>query len=141
MQALIHPSGVVAMPSSSPAAAEISLDIEGMSCASCVMRVEKALKKIPGVTEVSVNLATERASIATAEPVAPAALIAAIEKAGYQAHQHIPEETAAPASTKKQLPSWWPVAVPVDPSPPKSAPKSIKIRFGNSDSHILIRIF
>ena len=111
MQALIHPSGVVAMPSSSPAAAEISLDIEGMSCASCVMRVEKALKKIPGVTEVSVNLATERASIATAAPVAPAALIAAIEKAGYQAHQHIPEETAAPASTKKQLPSWWPVAV------------------------------
>ncbi|WP_420105835.1 heavy metal translocating P-type ATPase [Herbaspirillum huttiense] len=99
------------MPSSSPAAAEINLDIEGMSCASCVMRVEKALKKIPGVTEVSVNLATERASIATAAPVAPAALIAAIEKAGYQAHQHIPEETAAPASAKKQLPSWWPVAV------------------------------
>jgi hypothetical protein len=37
-----HPSGVVAMSSSSPATAEISLDIEGMSCASCVMRVEKA---------------------------------------------------------------------------------------------------
>lgn len=99
------------MSSSSPAAAEISLDIEGMSCASCVMRVEKVLKKIPGVTEVSVNLATERASIATAEPVAPATLIAAIEKAGYQAHQHIPEETAAPASTTRRLPSWWPVAV------------------------------
>ncbi|MFX6949977.1 hypothetical protein ABTH81_23150, partial [Acinetobacter baumannii] len=32
-------------------------------------------------------------------------------KAGYQAHQHIPEETTAPASAKKQLPSWWPVAV------------------------------
>ncbi|EIJ46811.1 heavy metal translocating P-type ATPase [Herbaspirillum sp. GW103] len=99
------------MSTSTPAAAEISLDIEGMSCASCVMRVEKALKKVPGVTDVSVNLATERASIATADTVAPAILIAAIEKAGYQARQHIPEETAAPAATARGLPSWWPVAV------------------------------
>ncbi|BEV14706.1 heavy metal translocating P-type ATPase [Herbaspirillum sp. DW155] len=98
------------MRSSSPAAAEISLDIEGMSCASCVMRVEKALKKVPGVTAVSVNLATERASIATADPIAPATLIAAIEKAGYQAHQHLPEDTAKPAA-KPRLPGWWPVAL------------------------------
>jgi hypothetical protein len=42
-----HPSGVVAMSSSSPATAEISLDIEGMSCASCVMRVEKASRRCP----------------------------------------------------------------------------------------------
>lgn len=100
------------MNHSSSATAEISIDIEGMSCASCVMRVEKALKKIPGVTEVSVNLATERASIAAAQTVLPATLIAAIEKAGYQAHQHIPEQSAAPASsTTAALPSWWPVAL------------------------------
>ncbi|AYR23759.1 heavy metal translocating P-type ATPase [Herbaspirillum rubrisubalbicans] len=99
------------MNHSSSATAEISIDIEGMSCASCVMRVEKALKKIPGVTEVSVNLATERASIAAAQTVPPATLIAAIEKAGYQAHQHIPEQSAAPSSAQPTLPSWWPVAL------------------------------
>ncbi|MET3434660.1 Cu+-exporting ATPase [Herbaspirillum seropedicae] len=88
---------------------DISLDIEGMSCASCVMRVEKVLKKIPGVAEVSVNLATERASIATAGAVAPEQLIAAIEKAGYHARAHLPEEAAPTAKTA--LPSWWPVAL------------------------------
>ena len=98
------------MNDSSTATAEISLDIEGMSCASCVMRVEKALKKIPGVTEVSVNLATERASIATADAVPPATLIAAIEKAGYQAREHLPEQ-ASPPPTGRTLPSWWPVAL------------------------------
>ncbi|MFS2116910.1 heavy-metal-associated domain-containing protein, partial [Herbaspirillum frisingense] len=98
------------MNDSSTATAEISLDIEGMSCASCVMRVEKALKKIPGVTEVSVNLATERASIATADAVPPATLIAAIEKAGYQAREHLPEQASTPPSGRT-LPSWWPVAL------------------------------
>ncbi len=91
---------------------DISLDIEGMSCASCVMRVEKVLRKIPGVTEVSVNLATERASIATAGTVAPETLIAAIEKAGYQAQAHQPDAPlAAAAAARTALPSWWPVAL------------------------------
>jgi Cu+-exporting ATPase len=39
------------------------LDIEGMTCASCVRRVEKALAKVPGVSEARVNFATERAII------------------------------------------------------------------------------
>ena len=46
------------------AAAEIDLGIEGMTCASCVRRVEKALGRVPGVVDVSVNLGTERARIA-----------------------------------------------------------------------------
>ena len=59
----------------------ISLPIEGMSCASCVGRVERALKAVPGVTDAVVNLATERATIqGTADA---GALIAAIENAGY----------------------------------------------------------
>ncbi|WP_174923269.1 cation transporter, partial [Burkholderia paludis] len=41
-----------------PAATTIELDIDGMTCASCVSRVEKALAKVPGVTRASVNLAT-----------------------------------------------------------------------------------
>ena len=41
----------------------LSIDIEGMTCASCVARVEKSLLKVPGVTSASVNLATERATV------------------------------------------------------------------------------
>ncbi|MGL4235844.1 heavy metal translocating P-type ATPase [Tabrizicola sp.] len=62
-------------------AQEISID--GMTCASCVARVERALKAVPGVTLANVNLATESARV---EGLAdPAALIAAIKGAGYQA--------------------------------------------------------
>ncbi|MFC3704540.1 heavy metal translocating P-type ATPase [Devosia honganensis] len=59
----------------------VTLDIAGMSCASCVSRVEKALLKVPGVETASVNLATERATIAGGEVDA---LLAAVQKAGYQ---------------------------------------------------------
>lgn len=62
----------------------VSLSISGMTCASCVTRVEKALKKIPGVTDASVNLATEKAQI-TVVGVPVDRLIAAVEKAGYDA--------------------------------------------------------
>jgi len=65
------------------AATELSID--GMTCASCVSRVEKALKAVPGVKEANVNLATERATITGTANVA--ALIAAIDKAGYDAKQ------------------------------------------------------
>ncbi|MBV8624469.1 MAG: heavy metal translocating P-type ATPase, partial [Herbaspirillum sp.] len=103
------------MTTTTSAAGEISLDIEGMSCASCVTRVEKALKKVPGVTEVSVNLATERASITTQDAASAAALIAAIEKAGYQARQHVPypppDAAGEQAAPHAALPSWWPVAL------------------------------
>ncbi|WP_366937141.1 heavy metal translocating P-type ATPase [uncultured Aquabacterium sp.] len=64
-------------------AAAISLPIEGMTCASCVGRVEAALAKVPGVDSVSVNLATERADIRLAGPVDRIALIQAVEKVGY----------------------------------------------------------
>lgn len=61
----------------------ISLPIEGMTCASCVGRVERALNKVPGVGAVSVNLATERADITADGPVVRKALVEAIESAGY----------------------------------------------------------
>ncbi len=64
-------------------AAAISLPVEGMTCASCVGRVEAALSKVPGVGSVAVNLATERADILPAGPVDRAALVRAIENAGY----------------------------------------------------------
>ena len=74
-------------PASKPS--NITLPIEGMTCASCVSRVERALKKIPNVIEANVNLATETAVVSMSEPN-QAALISAIEDAGY----------AVPASTQ-----------------------------------------
>ncbi len=65
----------------------ISIDIDGMTCASCVARVEKALSKVPGVERAAVNFATERASVTLADSGNVAALLAAVEKAGYGAHQ------------------------------------------------------
>jgi Cu+-exporting ATPase len=61
------------------------LEIHGMTCASCAMRVEKALAKVPGVTRASVNLATEKATVEASGGIAPATLVAAVEKAGYEA--------------------------------------------------------
>ncbi|MFY0664601.1 MAG: cadmium-translocating P-type ATPase [Natronospirillum sp.] len=63
-----------------------SLSIEGMSCASCVGRVEKALAAVPGVQEAQVNLATERATLTMADnTVSVDTLIAAVKQAGYKA--------------------------------------------------------
>ena len=63
----------------------LTLSIEGMTCASCVARVEKALKTVPGVESAEVNLATERATVhaANATGAAATALIAAVVRAGY----------------------------------------------------------
>ncbi len=61
----------------------MSLPIEGMTCASCVGRVERSIGKVAGVSSVSVNLATERADIRAAGSVDRAALVAAVEAAGY----------------------------------------------------------
>lgn len=62
---------------------KIELNVMGMTCASCVGRVEKALRSVPGVVEATVNLATERASIYGSAD--PAELISAIERIGYEA--------------------------------------------------------
>lgn len=61
----------------------IHLPVEGMSCASCVGRVEAQLKKVAGVETVSVNLATERAEVHAVENIDRAALVKAVETAGY----------------------------------------------------------
>ena len=64
----------------------LDLDVEGMTCASCVRRVETALKSVPGVADASVNLALHRASVTLAPAGAdPLALIAAVAKRGYTA--------------------------------------------------------
>ena len=67
---------------------ELDLDIAGMSCASCVSRVEKALRKVEGVLDAQVNLATEMAHVVLVEGVPEDMLLAAAEKAGYPARLH-----------------------------------------------------
>ncbi len=70
----------------------VQLFIEGMTCASCVARVEKALAAVPGVLSASVNLASESARVEIVPGVVtPRALITAVEQAGYGARR---EETA-----------------------------------------------
>ncbi len=83
--ALVEAVGAVGYDVASP---PIDLEIEGMTCASCVARVERALKSVPGVTDATVNLATERAHvIGLADPTA---LIRAIEAVGYDARLAVP---------------------------------------------------
>ncbi|WLD57160.1 heavy metal translocating P-type ATPase [Salinispirillum sp. LH 10-3-1] len=81
------------------------INVQQMSCASCVGRVEKALAAIPGVLSAQVNLATERATLSVVEgEVTIDTLIAAVQKAGYQAST-VPESTDSsdPATDARTL--------------------------------------
>ena len=74
------------MSVASPSSTQLELAIEGMTCASCVKRVEKALTQVPGVAQAQVNLATERALVSfDANAAQPQALVDAVVKMGYEA--------------------------------------------------------
>lgn len=71
----------------------VEFAVGGMTCASCVRRVEKALNKVPGVTSANVNLATEHATVTFDVTVATIPeLIGAVEKAGYEATELIEDD-------------------------------------------------
>ncbi len=70
----------------------IDITIRGMSCASCAGRVEKSLRDIPGVTEASVNLATEQARLITAQPLPFVTIATAVKNAGYTAIEQRDEQ-------------------------------------------------
>lgn len=81
----------------------LDISIQGMTCASCVLRVEKALKAVPGVSAATVNLATERAHINWATELSDQKdvslkVLAAVHKAGYEAS--VLEQHAAPSSAE-----------------------------------------
>ncbi|HEX7970606.1 MAG TPA: heavy metal translocating P-type ATPase, partial [Thiobacillus sp.] len=98
-----------------------TLAIAGMTCASCSARVEKALAKVPGVLDASVNLATEQATVKVAQGTSAATLIAAVERAGYGAQLPLSTGTAA-AAPARMLPDWWPVALAMGLSLPLIVP-------------------
>lgn len=83
-------------PASPPAMSQVSrlsLPVDGMTCASCVGRVERALKAVPGVDSASVNLATERADLTFSGAADPQAAVRAIENAGYNVREETTELT------------------------------------------------
>ncbi len=97
----------------------VELQIDGMTCASCVGRVEKTLVKVPGVLNASVNLATEKATVEVLSSVTFAMLATAIGKAGYTAKPVIEQQSEA---TPTLIPGWWPVAVSALLTLPLAAP-------------------
>ncbi|MFC5481074.1 heavy metal translocating P-type ATPase [Massilia suwonensis] len=94
-----------------------SFDISGMTCASCVARVEKAIRAVPGVTAAGVNLATERASVQGT--AAPDAVLEAVRRAGYEAAV-TPE--ARPAPAQGATPARWPLLLAALLTAPLLAP-------------------
>jgi len=76
---------------SKPQGGRLSLPVSGMTCASCVGRVERAISAIPGVKTASVNLATERADVTFIGAADPQAVVEAIERAGYAVHEETTE--------------------------------------------------
>ena len=86
-------SGAHVMPPAADAVPrEISLKITGMHCASCVARIEGALRQVPGVRMASVNLATEKAVVELDPAEAKVeALVCAVEEAGYGAALSVPK--------------------------------------------------
>lgn len=105
----------------------LDLSVGGMTCASCVMRVERALKNVPGVQDVSVNLATESARVVPAAGAGGEGLDAldvrlrrAVRSAGYE-----PRAAGTPADDAAALSPWHgfgPVAVGLALSIPLLAP-------------------
>ena len=63
----------------------VTLRIGGMTCASCVRRVERALNRVEGVDEASVNFASSTARVSLGDAIEPEQLVAAVERAGYDA--------------------------------------------------------
>jgi Cu+-exporting ATPase len=104
---------------------QVELGVEGMTCASCVSRVEKALLKVPGVASASVNLATEKATVEILSTVPVHALEAAVVKSGYAVKAR--ETAAASAVPGWQWPTWWPVAVAALLTLPLIAPMLLQV--------------
>jgi Cu+-exporting ATPase len=100
----------------------VELAIDGMTCASCSGRVEKALAKLPGVKSVSVNLASERAHIELLGNVTTDALIAAVEKAGYAAHTLQNPQTQVDQQQQRLTRERWSLALAIALSIPLVLP-------------------
>ncbi len=82
--------------------ARFDLGIAGMTCATCAGRVERALRRLPGVLEAQVNLASERAMVRAVAGTEEAALAEAIRRAGYEMRESTPERRAAEGGRERR---------------------------------------
>jgi len=91
--------------------AHATLALEGMTCASCAMRIEKGLKKVAGVKDVSVNFATEKAAV-TYDPMQTGVedLIQKVEAVGYKATQ----QAATPQQSARQVGAALDAGIPAE---------------------------
>lgn len=145
-----NPAAASAIATAQPAPAVVGelthLAVRGMTCAACVGRVERALRKVPGVADAQVNFATETAAVRWADqaaggateshgatrqdraapPEAVAALLAAVDRAGYQAQWLAPDETP-----KDPVESAWSVWGPVVLGALASLPLMLPMLWGN----------
>ena len=88
--------GAVKARGYTPVTAQASLGVEGMTCASCVGRVERALEKTGGVLDAAVNLATEKATVSyLPDETSPGVLKAAVRQAGYGVREDAPGQVRA----------------------------------------------
>ncbi|WP_444633327.1 heavy metal translocating P-type ATPase [Cupriavidus oxalaticus] len=133
--ATLHADSAAVLPAAARAVADagyavpqdsVELQVTDMTCASCVARVEKALRAVPGVVQAQVNLATERATVTVLRGTADdAALAAAVARAGYGATPAAGGGAAAPAQATRTPAFWdgpWPVAIAAALSLPLVAP-------------------
>src|SRR5688572_3134632 len=95
----VHAMVVSTLSTAAPPHESLLVQVDGMTCASCVNRVERALARVPGVLSASVNLATERAEVVRRHGRANTpALVAALDRAGYAGREvpATPEHQPAP---------------------------------------------
>jgi P-type Cu+ transporter len=103
IQAPATPAAKPSVPAQSPNGATggtTTFDVSGMTCASCVRRVEKALEKVEGLSDINVNLATEKATVAYGPGVSANQIEQAVTKAGYTPGtvELVPPAPAQPAT-------------------------------------------
>jgi Cu+-exporting ATPase len=113
--------GQAIIPDQDQPQCQATFAIEGMTCASCAMRIEKGLKKLPGILDANVNLATEKASV-TYDPAQTAIeqMVQKVEAVGYKA---IPQLQSQPATSESSLPE-----VPSTPASAEQADELSKRR-------------
>ncbi|MCC6446196.1 MAG: copper-translocating P-type ATPase [Armatimonadetes bacterium] len=102
LMASVEDIGYEARPLEAAGVQTFELNIQGMTCASCVARVEKALSKVEGVESAGVNLATETATVRAAPSVQAERLIEAVENTGYTAALAAAKEAPGPSSEKEE---------------------------------------
>ncbi|MEO7021631.1 MAG: heavy metal translocating P-type ATPase [Ktedonobacteraceae bacterium] len=96
---LVVPASLV-IQKPAPSEARALFDLEGMTCASCAMRIEKGLKKVPGVQEANVNLASEQATVVyDPAQTTVAQLVQKVDAVGYKAIPKMGSEGAAAQPT------------------------------------------